>query len=319
MTQLLRKTIHTKAQMTDLRDTVRNVLTPSKTAELLSQIVTDPKINEVLQKAVGRKGNDLMKSRVADTLVSEMLGFPNMHEMFDFYNNQRFFRLENYTYEHQYGTDTLNVYVEEGVSLSVLDAMVFFDIDFEHDHPENNFDCLFVEDEAVEYSALKDDQLYLKNDSPISGVSFELSSLDMSCFDGLPDLTDELSEHWINCVEEFVANAGSGSNFSGINDKALRDLSRRDIDAFAIEQGELTSLGSLLRALLFDAPSVNVSEISDIVDKAGFIQQAGQEIHYDLTKCVALIIKDKRPIYASGIYSIADARGKKLRELLEIS
>lgn len=322
MTHPLRNTITSNDGMIALRDSIRQTLTPSRTAKLFSNIVTDDKISDIILKAAGKKRDNLMKTRVADALTAEILGFPDTHAMFNFYHNQTQMERESYIFKHQCGADIIDVYVQKGVNFSLLDAIEFSYAEFDFYNIDNSFDFVSADGQIVNDIDIPDSFLRISEKDNVTGIEFDLRNLPHSVFSDMPALSESLSNEWLACVEHFTDIAGSGTNFVLSDDEALRKLSATDIEVFSLSQDQFTSRGGVLRSLLLGIDErddqIDLSSIKDDIPSEGVINVGDNFfVHYDLKRYIALITKDNSPFSAHGLYvTQKDPRGKLLREIV---
>lgn len=325
----LRQIITTKTQMTTLRDTIRNTFTTGQTAQFLTNIVTDPKINAILNNAIGSKQDKPLKSRQADTITAQMLGFHNANEMIAFYNSQRHFVREQYLHKNNYEDTTYDIFVEEGVSFSPLDAIALLDHDFELERDEA-YNWMSTDNQSVTLESIPDNFDYISASDNVSGIIFDLMPHYFKADMHYPLMDENNTEIVLERVEECVNYAGTGRSFVYKNELHLNCYDDCEFEVFSLPQAAMSSKVQFI--LYFSNLLIDYGKENELIPEAltlpsdaqisgskGTIAlNDGHEMVYDLKRALIVLTKNKQPLIGAGLYLTAsDVRGKSLRKLID--
>ena len=85
---MLRDTIRTADQLDQLVSAIRSTLTLRTCADILGEKITDPAIQSVFDRLIGKNELGQMKDRAARALAGRMLGFDNEHTLAAHYKSE---------------------------------------------------------------------------------------------------------------------------------------------------------------------------------------------------------------------------------------
>ena len=327
----LRTVFTTKEQMTSLRDTVKYTFTAGNTASFLKNIITDIKLDEQLQKAIGLKKDKPLKARLADDITSSLLGFHNANEMHAFYNvvPPVMFNKETYLHKNRHQDCPYNVFVEDGVIFSPLDAIALFYYDFNLSRDEE-LDFITSVDNVCTLENIPQNDNMLTSSDNISGMAFDISGTNDEY---LPDMLGSNIEANLDVIQGYIQHVASGQSLTRYyeNDTEINLYEKSEYQTLSVPQAALESKYDLLKFLLdfkgndfaenLVGKEVDLSILSTASDikNIGLINlDKGYEVFYNLEQQTFIVAKNKKPIIGIALYAAKqDARCKKLWEMLK--
>lgn len=327
----LRAIFTTKEKMTSLRDIVKKTFTAGNTASFLSNIITDSKLNEQLQKAIGSKKDKPFKSRAADTITASLLGFNNANEMHAFYDKARenLFIKETYFHTHRHGDDAYEVYVEQGVFFTPLDAIAIQNYEFDLSRDEE-MTWVSSSDTPCALIDVPRNSDVIKSTDDVAAMMFDLIPADFSDEQYLPTMEGDNVEANLETLEDYINQAATGMPLSRDWEMNLGLYRDNEYEFLSIPLSLMTSKQALLQYLLDFEDDCFAKDLTKNIDfgliatstnipNTGSIElNSAYEVFYDLEKQVLIVAKHKQPIMGMGFHvSRQDVRAASFFELLK--
>ena len=319
----LRKSISNVHALDAFRAQLRETLTLNTTVSLFSHIIRDPGLKENLHLAVGKKGDDAIKQRVADTLTATMLGFHSANEMFAHYKG-RFFDLSLFRHMTVDFETRTKYLVEQGMCLTVLDAQYNLADNFHYDATceLNEFEFLSDISSNIPWD---DAQQMGRNiftlDLPLTGAVFDLTVKDdWSCLESFYRCKEAIPDPFCAAMEYMVEMAGMGGSFETNGDPLTNSFKSENCGVIGIKQEFIDTPEEAIHALADAIISSNVTPVDMLGGKEALltltalacqsldtssqttVSKEDATLHVDYAKGCLVFSRAGTPVFGGGLY-----------------
>tara|TARA_Y100000310_G_scaffold344322_1_gene456414 strand:- start:1788 stop:2810 length:1023 start_codon:yes stop_codon:yes gene_type:complete len=257
----LRTLIQTQDQLKMLRAAIKSTLTKGVVAGLFSTFVTDDNIRASLSKVVGKSHGKPLKNGDVDSILTSILGFNDVNEMYDFYASAIPLLAYEFIYEHRHGTDALCYYAPETAGVPNYLDLMLDGLEFEPWRTDENLDWNRSYDAGVTlYTALKEPKslsgdLIYEDDTRAMLVIRPDNTLQKLTVPGEPMAALEKLDDWMSSLIE--TPRWTSLSWGGEEDgyAVLASLEQNDADILPVENASTVSSrwGEEARGYMIDA------------------------------------------------------------------
>lgn len=257
----LRTLIQTQEQLKMLRVAIKSTLTKGVVASLFSTFVTDDNIRASLSKVVGKSHGKPLKNGDVDSILTSILGFHDVNEMYNFYTSAIPLLAYEFIYEHRHGTGALCYYAPETAGVPNYLDLMLDGLEFEPWRTDEYLDWNRSYDAGITlYTALKEPKslsgdLIYADDTKAMLVIRPSNTLQKLTVSGDPMAALEKIDDWMSSLIETPrwTSLAWGEEEDGY--AVLASLEQDEVDIVSVENASTVSSrwGEEARMYMIDA------------------------------------------------------------------